>query len=139
MSRSEDVIGSDNDHESPTNQSRTPLPQNGTICKTPPTTISADNTVIIKKQKTESPGHSKRRIRVGDFDQLTKSLTEDSIAIYRARIGAIQPFPVKTDNLQAVQFAWVEVCKNRNLQIDLDDSVFKAVCRVAILHCSSSY
>jgi hypothetical protein len=61
---------------------------------------------------------------------LTKSVTEDCISIYRAKIGAVQPFPIKTDNLQAVQLAWVEVCNNRNLQIDLDDSVFKAVCRV---------
>jgi hypothetical protein len=102
------------------------------IRKTPPT--SADTAVVVKKQKTSSssPGQSKRRIRVGDFNQLTKSLTEDCIAIYRAQIGAVQPFPVKTDNLHSVQSAWVEVCKNRDLQIDLDDSVFKAVCRVAL-------
>jgi hypothetical protein len=93
-----------------------------------------DNAIIIKKQKTDSPGQPKRRIRVGDFDQLTKSLTEDCIAIYRARIAAVQPFPVKTDNLEAVQFAWLEVFKNRNLQIDLDDSVFKVVCRLAAFH-----
>ena len=64
---------------------------------------------------------------------MTKSLTEDCIAIYRAQIGAVQPFPVKTDNLQAVELAWVEVCKNRDLQIDLEDSVFKAVGRRPIL------
>ena len=94
--------------------------------------ISADTTVVIKNQKTTtiSPGQLKHRIHVGDFDQLTKSVTEDCISIYRAKIGAVQPFPIKTDNLQAVQLAWVEVCNNRNLQIDLDDSVFKAVCRV---------
>jgi hypothetical protein len=101
------------------------------IRKTPPT---SDTAVVIKKQKTNSPGQSKRRIRVGDFDQLTKSLTEDCIAIYRAQIGVVQPFPVKTDNLQAVQLAWVEVCNNRNLQIDIDDSVFKAVRTAAALH-----
>jgi hypothetical protein len=107
-------------------------PPNGMIRKMPPTSIPADTAVVVKKQKTVNSGESKRRIRVGDFDQLTKSLTEDCIAIYRAQIGAVQPFPVKTDNLQAVQLAWVEVCNNRNLQIDLDDSVFKAVCRAAL-------
>ena len=90
----------------------TPHPLKGTICKTPPTTISANTAIVVKKQKTTSPGQSKNRIRVGDFDQMTKSLTEDCIAIYSAQIGAIQPFPVKTDNLQAVELAWVEVCKN---------------------------
>jgi hypothetical protein len=123
MSRSEDVICLDNQLESPPNR---------LIRKTPPTSIPADTAVVVKKQKTNSPGPSKRRIRVGDFDQLTKSLTEDCIAIYRAQIGAVQPFPVKTDNLQAVQLAWVEVCKIRNIQMDLDDSVFKAVCRAAL-------
>jgi len=124
---------SDHESESPPtgNQSRTPHPPNKMIRKTPPTSISADTAVVIKKQKTISPAgqskDSKRRIRVGDFDQLTKSLTEDCIAIYRAHIGAVQPFPVKTDNLQAVQLAWVEVCNNCNLQNDIDDSVFKAV------------
>ena len=126
-------MGSDNELEFPHNQSRTPHPLKGTIRKTPPTTISADTAVVVKKQKTTSPGQSKNRIRVGDFDQMTKSLTEDCIAIYHAQIGAIQPFPVKTDNLQAVELAWVEVCKNRDLQIDLEDSVFKAVGRPTLL------
>lgn len=127
---------SDNELEYAPNQSRTPAvtphPPKGMIRKTPPTTISADTAVVVKKQKTTSTGQSKHRIRVGDFDQLTKSLTEDCIAIYRAQIGAVQPFPVKTDNLQAIQLAWVEVCTNRDLQIDLNDSVFKAVCRAAL-------
>jgi hypothetical protein len=122
---------SDNEHEleSPLNQSR-----NGVIRKTPPS-ISADATVVVKKQKTTSSEQSKHRIRVGDFDKLTKSLTEDCIAIYRAQIGAVQPFPVKDDNLKAVQLAWVEVCNNRDLQIDIEDSVFKAVCRFYMVNC----
>jgi hypothetical protein len=133
MSRSEDdiVMCSDNELESPDSPPNTSHPPNGMIRKTPPTSYSV-NTAVDKKQKTSSPGQSKHRIRVGDFDQLTKSLTEDCIAIYRAKIGAVQPFPVKADNLQAVQLAWVEVCNNRDLRIDLDDSVFKAVCRAAL-------
>jgi hypothetical protein len=115
---------SDNELESPL----APHPQNGMIRKTPPTSIPADTTVVVKKQKTTSPGESKHRIRVSDFDKLTKSLTEDCIAIYRAQIGAVQPFPVKDDNLKAVQLAWVEVCNNRDLQVDIKDSAFKAVC-----------
>ena len=69
-------MGSDNELEFPHNQSRTPHPLKGTIRKTPPTTISADTAVVVKKQKTTSPGQSKNRIHVGDFDQMTKSLTE---------------------------------------------------------------
>lgn len=127
MSVDDVTIYSDNELDSPPNQSSVK------IRKTPPTSISPDTAVINKKQKTDhGPGQSKNRIRVGDFDQFTKSLTEDCIAIYRAQIGAVQPFPVKADKLQAVQSAWVEVCNNRNLQVDLDDSVFKAVCRAAL-------
>ena len=85
---------SDNAEPEIESPSRTPHPPNGMIRKTPPTTISADTTVVVKKQKTTSPGQSKHRIHVGDFDQMTKSLTEDCIAIYRAQIGAVQPFPV---------------------------------------------
>ena len=134
MSCSEDdvVMCSDNELESSPNQSGTSHPPNGMIRKTPPTSISANIAIVVKKQKTSSPGQSKHRICVGDFDQLTKSLTEDCIAIYRVKIGAIQPFPVKADNLQAVQLAWVEVCSNHDLQINLDDSVFKVVCRAAL-------
>ena len=118
-------MSSENELESPLASH----PPNGKIRKTPPTSIPANTTVVIKKQKTTSPAESKHRIRVGDFDKLTKSLTEDCIAIYRAQIGAVQPFPVKDDNLKAVQLAWVEVCNNRDIQIDINDSAFKAVCR----------
>lgn len=131
MTRSEDDVMTyaDNDlRETSPNQSSVK------IRKTPPPTSISPDTAVIKKQKTkhDAPGQSKNRIRVGDFDQFTKSLTEDCIAIYRAQIGAVQPFPVKADKLQAVQSAWVEVCNNRNLQVDLNDSVFKAVCQPAL-------
>jgi hypothetical protein len=57
MSRSgdDDVICSDNELqvESPPNQSRTPQhPPNGMIRKMPPTSISADNTIIIKNKRS---------------------------------------------------------------------------------------
>ena len=109
---------SDNELESksPLNQS-THHPPNRKIHKTLPTSTPADTLAAIKKQKTTdtSPGQvgqSKHRIRVGDYDKLTKSLTKDCIAIYREKI-----------------LAWVEVCNNRDLQIDMEDSVFKAVCK----------
>ena len=78
--------------ESPLNQS-TPHPPNGKIHKTSPTLTPADTAAAIKKQKTTgtSPGQVgqlKHRIHVGDFDKLTKSLNEDCIAIYRAKITA---------------------------------------------------
>ena len=119
--------------ESPLNQP-TPHPPNGKIHKNLPTSTPADTAAAVKKQKTTdiSPGQvgqPKHRIRVGDFDKLTKSLTEDCIAIYRAKIVATQPFPVKANNLQAVQLAWVEVCNNCDLQIDMEYAVFKAVCK----------
>ena len=85
---------SDNAEPEIESPSRTPHPPNGMIRKTPPTTISADTIVVVKKKKTTSPGQSKHCIHVGDFDQMTKSLTEDCIAIYCAQIGAVQPFPV---------------------------------------------
>jgi hypothetical protein len=108
-------MSSENELESPL-ASHSP---NGKICKTPPTSIPANTTVVIKKQKITSPAapaESKHRIRVGDFDKLTKSLTEDCIAD-------------KDDNLKAVQLAWVEVCNNCDIEINIKDSAFKAVCR----------
>ncbi|KAF8960234.1 hypothetical protein BDZ97DRAFT_1905964 [Flammula alnicola] len=78
------------------------------------------------------PNGSRGRIRTGDFDDLTRSIIEETISIYRAQIGAVEPFPERADDRDTVKQAWVEVCTGRNLRVELEEDIFKfIVCRAS--------
>ena len=89
--------------------------------------------VLTKKIKVEGSG-SRRRIHQADFDELTRSVIEETISIYRAQIGSIEPFPEHADDRDTVKQAWLEVCTSRNLQVELEEDIFKLVSR-----CSCGY
>jgi hypothetical protein len=80
--------------------------------------------VIIKQPKTDTVG-SRGRARVSDFDDLTKSLADETISIYQAQISAVQPWPSTADNWESVSQGWIEICSSRNVRIELDDEIFK--------------
>ena len=82
--------------------------------------------VIIKRAKTDTAG-SRGHTRLSDFDDLTKSLVDETIAIYQAQIIAVQPWPSTAKNQEYISQAWVEVCSARNVLIELDDEIFKVV------------
>jgi hypothetical protein len=94
--------------------------------KESPTTTSAETTVVTKRIKVEGSG-SRGRIRTADFDELTWSIIEESISIYRAQIGSVEPFPERTDDRDTVKQAWLEVCTGRNLRVELEEDIFKLV------------
>ena len=94
--------------------------------KETPTTTSAETTVVTKKIKAEGSG-SRGRIRQADFDELTRSVIEETISIYRAQIGSVETFPERTDDRDTVKHAWLEVCTSRNLRVELDEDIFKLV------------
>jgi hypothetical protein len=104
----------------------TRIPTNERVRKTPPSTTSADTTVTIKRPKTEGAG-SRGRTRISDFDDLTKSLTEETISIYQAQIVAVQPWPSTAENWESISQGWVEVCGSRSVRIELDDEIYKVV------------
>jgi hypothetical protein len=99
---------------------------NECIRKSPPCTISVERTTILKWPKTDSAG-SRGHTRVSDFDDLTRSLADETISIYQAQITAVQPWPSTAENWESVSQGWVEVCTSRNVHIKLDDEIFKAV------------
>jgi hypothetical protein len=96
-----------------------------------PTTMSADTTVVTKRIKVEGSG-SRGRIRTVDFNELTRSIIEETLSIYRAQIGGVEPFPECADDRNAVKQAWVEVCTSRNLKVELEEDIFKLVCEYPI-------
>ena len=100
--------------------------KNGKVRKSPPCTTSEDTSVIIKRPKTESAG-SRGRTRISDFDDLTKSLADETISIYQAQIVAVQPWPSTAENWESISQGWIEVCTSRNVRIELDDEIFKVV------------
>ena len=100
---------------------------NERIRKSPPCTTSEETSVIIKRPKTDTAG-SRGRTRISDFDDLTKSLADETISIYQAQIIAVQPWPSTAENWESVSQAWIEVCSSRNVRIELDDEIFKVVC-----------
>lgn len=96
------------------------------VRKTPPSTTSPDTTVTIKRPKTDTAG-SRGRTRISDFDDLTKSLTEETISIFQAQIVAVQPWPSTAETWESISQGWKEVCTSRNVRIELDDEIFKVV------------
>ena len=98
----------------------------GKVRKSPPCTTSEDTSVVIKRPKTESAG-SRGRTRISDFDDLTKSLADETISIYQAQIVAVQPWPSTAENWESISQGWIEVCTSRNVRIELDDEIFKVV------------
>ena len=82
--------------------------------------------VTIKRPKTDTSG-SRGRTWISDFDDLTKSLVDETISIYQAQIVAVQPWPSTAENWESISRGWIEVCKARNVCIELDDKIFKVV------------
>ena len=58
---------------------------NERVQKTPPCTSSEDMSVTIKQAKTDIAG-SRGRTWLSDFNDLTKSLVDETITIYQAQI-----------------------------------------------------
>ena len=96
------------------------------VRKTPLCTTSAETTVTIKRPKTDTSG-TRGRTRISDFDDLTKSLVDETISIYQAQIVAVQPWPSTAENWESISQGWIEVCSARNVRIELDDEIFKVV------------
>ena len=92
--------------------------------KESPTTTSAETTVVTKRIKTEGSG-SHGQIWTADFNELTWSIIEETISIYHAQIGSVEPFPEHADDRNTVKQAWLEVCGARN--IELEEDIFKLV------------
>jgi hypothetical protein len=92
-----------------------------------PMTMTADTTVVTKHIKVEGSG-SHSHIRTADFNELTQSIIEETISIYCAQIGGVEPFPERADDRNAVKQAWLEVCTSRSLKVELKEDIFKLVC-----------
>jgi hypothetical protein len=91
-----------------------------------PSTTSSETTIVTKRIKVEGSG-SRGRVRTADFDDLTRSIVEDTISIYRAQISSVEPFPERTDDRDTIKQAWLEVCTGRNLRVELEEDIFKLV------------
>jgi hypothetical protein len=96
------------------------------VRKSPPSTTSEETTVTIKQLKTDTAG-SRGRTQISDFDDLTKSLADETISIYQAQIVAIQPWPSTAENWESISQAWIEVCASRKVRVELDEEIFKVV------------
>jgi hypothetical protein len=94
--------------------------------KETPETTSHETTVVTKSVKVEGSG-SRGRVRAADFNELTRSIIEETISIYRAQIASIEPFPERADDRNTVKQAWLEVCTGWNLRIELEEDIFKFV------------
>ena len=58
---------------------------------------------------------------------MTKSVVEEAISIYRAQIGAVEPYPDRVEDREAVVAAWVEACNGRGIRIEFDQDIMKLV------------
>ena len=99
---------------------------NSRVRKDCPTTPAPSTMVVIKRPKTELSG-SRGRARVADFDELSKSLLEETISIYRAQIGGVHPYPDRLEDRDAATGAWVESCNARGVRVEFDEDMLKLV------------
>ena len=78
---------------------------------------------------------------MSDFDDVTKSVVEEAISIYRAQIGAVEPYPDRVEDREAAVAAWVEACNGRGIRIEFDQDIMKLVGNHCFLHlrCWFSY
>ena len=58
---------------------------------------------------------------------MSKSLIEGTITIYKAKLSTKHPFPECTKDRDAVKESWIEVCHEQNVQVELEEDVFKLV------------
>lgn len=96
------------------------------VRKTPPASVSASTTVYIKKVKTESSG-TRGRMRAADFDEMTKSILEDAMSIYRVSICSVEPYPDRLEDRDLAADAWVRACEDRKVRVDFDEDILKLV------------
>ena len=89
--------------------------------------------MTIKRPKTDTAG-SRGRTRISDFDDLTKSLADETISIYQAQIVAVQPWPSTSENWESISQGWIEVCASRKVRIELDDEIFKVVRLILVFY-----
>jgi hypothetical protein len=99
---------------------------NSRVRKDCPATPAPSTTVVTKRPKTESSG-SRGRAHVADFDELSKSLLEETISIYRAQIGGVHPYPDRLEDRDAATGAWVESCNARGVRVEFDEDMLKLV------------
>lgn len=111
-----DTVTHHHDSPEPSNRKR----------KENPATTSTETTVVTKSLKVEGSG-SRGRVRAADFSELTRSIIEETISIYRAQIGSVEPFPERTDDRDIVKQAWIEVCTGRSLRVEIEEDIFKFV------------
>ena len=95
-------------------------------CKETPTTTSAETTIVTKRIKIEGSG-SHGCVWTSNFDKLRQSIIEETISIYCAQIGGVEPFPECSDDRDTVKQAWIEVCTGQNVKVDLEEDIFKLV------------
>lgn len=89
--------------------------------------------MTIKQPKTDTAG-SWGHTQISDFDDLTKSLADETISIYQAWIVAVQPWPSTSENWESISQGWIEVCASQKVHIELDDEIFKVVRIVLVFY-----
>lgn len=103
-----------------------PVATNSRVRKDCPATPAPSTTVVTKRPKIESSG-SRGRARVADFDDLSKSILEETISIYRAQIGGVHPYPDHLEDRDAATGAWVESYNARGVRVEFDEDMLKLV------------
>ena len=62
-----------------------------------------------------------------------QSIVEETVSIYRAQIGSVEPFPERAEDRDTVKQAWLEVCTARNVWVKLEEDIFKLVSNCSYL------
>jgi hypothetical protein len=96
------------------------------IRKSPPPRADADTVTVIKSARTGTAG-SRGRVRVADFDDLSKGLLEDAIGMYRADINTLNPFPSRLEDRDSAFSKFTRACSEGKVSMDFEEDHLKVV------------
>ena len=59
--------------------------------------------------------------------KMRKSVLSLHSTIYCAQISSVEPFSDRTEDHDTIKQAWIEVCTGRNVQVELEEDIYKLV------------
>jgi hypothetical protein len=96
------------------------------IRKSPPPRADADTMTVTKSAHTGTAG-SRGRVRIADFDDLSKGLLEDAIGMYHVNINTLNPFPSRLEDRDSAFSKFTRACSEGKVSMDFKEDHLKVV------------
>ncbi|PBK99791.1 hypothetical protein ARMGADRAFT_1025917 [Armillaria gallica] len=96
------------------------------VRKSPPATISAETTHVVKSVKV-AMGGSRGHTRTSDFDELTKAVLKDAITVYKGHLFTNGAFLECSEEYDLAVESFIFMCKTHKIQMEIDNDLMKLI------------